>query len=123
MPETSQTPLVEVTFTTTRPDTSVAFWGESTDPAVVAIRNTVASLAQDRNIPSEFQVVNSLTAKQTYRFFTTAAWREEFWPALQTAVPNLTTARSQYYTNANHSLSFKMMNTETGFVISELTLI
>ncbi len=122
MPQLSATPLVEVTFTTTRSDASTPFWWESTDPAVTAMKSEILRIAQEKNVPTEFQVVNSLTAKQTYRFFNTAAWREDFWPAVQAALPNLVATRTQYYSNAGHTLQFKMSNSQTGAVISELTL-
>ena len=122
MPELSATPLVEVTFTTTRSDASTPFWWESTDPAITAMKSEILRIAQEKNVPTEFQVVNSTTAKQTYRFFNTASWREDFWPAVQAALPGLVSARTQYYSNAGHTLQFKMANSQTGAVISELTL-
>ncbi len=123
MPELSTTPLVEVTFTSTRPNTNTAFWWESTDPAVVAVKNEILRIAAEQSIPADFQVVNSLTAKQTYRVFNSAQWKDTFLPALQAAMPNLLTERNQYYTNAGHSLTFKIVDTRTNNVISQLTLI
>ncbi len=123
MSELSPIPLVEITFTSTRPNTNTAFWWESTDTAIVAAKNEILRIAEEYSVPAEFQVVNSLTATQTYRVFNAAQWSDTFLPALQAALPNLLTERNQYYTNAGHSLTFKMVDTKTSQVISQLTLI
>lgn len=125
MPDTelSTMPLVEVKFTTTRPNTSTDFWWESTNPAVVALQNEIKRIAEEKNIPFEFSRVNDLVAVQRYMFFNTAGWREDFLPALRAAMPTFETARNQYYTGAGHSLAFTMRNTQTNNIISDMTIV
>ena len=112
----------QINMISTRPNTNADFWWTTTDPTVVSIRNGVAAVFEENNVPS-VQTISSdgLTCTMSY---TTA--QEGQWVTLvgetKTRQPNIIANRRGYHEANNHTLKLEVRGPE-GELLREVQVV
>jgi hypothetical protein len=98
----------QINMISTRPNTNADFWWTTTDPTVVSIRNGVAAVFQENNVPS-VQTISSdgLTCTMTYTVEQEGAWATLVGQT-KTREPNIITNRRGYHEANNHTLKLEV---------------
>jgi hypothetical protein len=106
----------------TRSDTNADFWWNTTDPTVVSVRNDLAALFQENNVPSVLTVSSDgLTCTMSYTVENQGQWESIVGESL-TRIPNIASNRKGYHTANNHTFKLEIRSSE-GDLLKEVQII
>lgn len=111
-----------INMTSSRLNTNADFWWTTTDPTVVSIRNSVAAVFEENNVPSTLTISDDgLTCTMSY-----AVEQQGSWALLvnqtKTRVPGLAQNRRSYHETNNHLLALKVIS-PTGDTLQEVQVV
>jgi len=106
----------QINMISTRPNTNADFWWTTTDPTVVSIRNGVAAVFEESNIPS-VQTISSdgLTCTMSYTVEQEGQW-VSIVSETKIRQPNIIANRRGYHEANNHTLKLEVRGPESELI-------
>jgi hypothetical protein len=113
---------VQVNMISTRSNTNADFWWNTTDPTVVSIRNDLAALFQENNVPTALAVSgDGLTCTMSYSMSEDGQWATIVAQSGQ-RIPNIAQNRKGYHVTNNHTFKLEVRDAQ-GDLIQEVQII
>lgn len=112
--------MTKVNFVSTRPNTTVPFWWESTNATIVNYRQVVQNNATELGLTAESQISADLLT-YTYTYLVP---NSESWVAFKnTLLPEIKSYRNNYFRTNNHTLTVTVIEADTNEVLENISVI